>query len=186
MPVVLTIGHSNHPLDRFLDLLEAAGVEMLIDVRTQPYSRRHPHFNQPDLRHTLALTGISYLWLGRELGGRPDDPALFADGIADYERMAERNTFKAAIERVLRESEWLHVALMCAEREPLDCHRCLLVGRALAAAGAEVRHLLAEGGFITQRAIEDQLIASDDLFTSPKDRLATAYRERVRRNAVRS
>lgn len=185
MPVVLTIGHSNHTLERFLDLLESAGVEMLVDVRSSPYSRRHPQFNGPALSRALALTGITYLWLGRELGGRPDDPALMCDGVADYERMAEAANFKSGIEQVLQESAWLHVALMCAEKEPLDCHRCLLVGRALATAGAEVRHLLADGGAVTQTEIEDRLIAGGDLFTPRNDLLATAYRERARRNLAR-
>ena len=89
MPVVLTIGHSNHSLERFLALLQGAGVEMVADVRTTPASRRFPHFNKEALATALHAAGLSYLWLGRELGGRPADPTLFTDGTADFERMAK-------------------------------------------------------------------------------------------------
>lgn len=185
MPVVLTIGHSNHALERFLSLLQGAGVEMVADIRSMPASRRQPQFNKDPLAQALHGAGLSYLWLGRELGGRPGDPTLFTDGIADFERMAETQSFRDGVARVLAEVEWLRLALMCAEKEPLDCHRCLLVGRALAAQGTEVRHILADGGSISQTQIEDELLGSDELFSSREERLAAAYLTRGRRIAFR-
>ena len=186
MPVVLTIGHSNHTLERFLTLLGGAGVEMVVDVRSTPASKRQPQFNKAPLATALHAAGLSYLWLGREIGGRPVDPALFTDGVADFERMAEAQSFRAAIARVLSEAEWLLLALMCAEKEPLDCHRTLLIGRALTEQGCEVRHILADGRVITQTAIEDQLLGGDTLFPPRAQRLAEVYRARARKIAFRN
>lgn len=185
MPVVLTIGHSNHSLERFLSLLQGTGVEMVADIRSMPASRRQPQFNKAPLAQALHAAGLSYLWLGRELGGRPADPALFTDGVADYERMAEAASFREAIARVLAEADWLRLALMCAEKEPLDCHRCLLVGRALTAQGADVRHILVDGGIITQAAIEEDLLGGDELFPPREERMAAAYKARARKIAFR-
>jgi uncharacterized protein (DUF488 family) len=185
MPAVLTIGHSNHPLEHFLGLLQAAGVEMVADVRSTPASRRQPQFNKAPLAQALHSAGLSYLWLGRELGGRPADPALFTDGIADFERMAQTQCFSDGIARVLAEAEWLRLALMCAEKEPLDCHRTLLVARALTAQGAEVHHIMADGGVIGHTAIEEELLGGDELFPPRDERLAAAYRARARKIAFR-
>lgn len=186
MPAILTIGHSNHSLDHFLGLLQGAGVEMVVDVRSTPASRRQPQFNKASFAQALHAAGLSYLWLGRELGGRPADPALFTDGIADFERMAETKSFREGIARVLGEADWLRLALMCAEKDPLDCHRCLLVGRALTEQGAEVRHILADGAIITQTAIEDDLLGGEVLFPPRAERLAEVYRAQARRIAFRA
>jgi uncharacterized protein (DUF488 family) len=185
MPAVLTIGHSNHSLEHFLELLQGAGVEMVADVRSTPASRRQPQFNKAPLAQALHAAGLSYLWLGRELGGRPADPALFTDGIADFERMAETKSFREGIARVLGEADWLRLVLMCAEKAPLDCHRCLLVGRVLSAQGADVHHIMADGTTISQTAIEDELLGADELFPPREERLAAAYRARARKIAFR-
>jgi uncharacterized protein (DUF488 family) len=185
MPAILSIGHSNHSPDGFLALLAGAGVEMIADVRSTPYSRRQPQFNKPALAHTLAEAGIAYLFLGRELGGRPTDPDLFSDGIADFERMAQSSAFQSGIVRLKAETEWLRLCLMCAEKDPRDCHRCLLVGRALTAEGVEVRHVLGDGTILLQTAIEDDWAGEDDLLVPRAERLNTAYRERARKIAYR-
>jgi len=183
MSVVFTIGHSDHSLERFLALLAAAGVEMVADVRTAPVSRHVPHFSKAPLAGALHRAGISYLFLGRELGGRPNDPALFTDGIADFERMADTDAFRAGLRRVATEATWLRVALMCSEKEPLDCHRSLLIGRALWAGGIEVRHILADGGTVTQKDLETALRAQQGPLAG--EALAEAYRARARAIAFR-
>jgi uncharacterized protein (DUF488 family) len=185
MSAVFTIGHSNHSLERFLELLARAGVEMVADVRSAPASRHAPHFNKAAIAGALHRAGISYLYLGRELGGRPSDPALFADGIADFERMAETAAFGEGLKRVMSEALWLRLALMCSEKEPLDCHRCLLIGRALAARGVDVRHILADGGTVSQQDIERELAADQDMLPLAEDPLAEAYRNRSRAVAFR-
>jgi uncharacterized protein (DUF488 family) len=179
---VYTIGHSTHSLETFLALLRAAAITAVADVRSHPMSRRLPHFNKEPLQATLREAGIAYVFLGKELGGRPSDPAMYRDGIADYERMAQSPAFREGIERVLAARGC--VTLMCSEKDPRDCHRCLLVARALAERGAEVCHILADGGTVTQREIEDEMLrGKDDLFVPREASLAEAYRARARKVA---
>jgi len=142
--VVYTIGHSNYPIERFVDLLRGADITAIADVRSVPYSRRWPQFGRERLERALAEAGIAYVHLG-ELGGRPSDPALRIDGKPDYERMAAAPPFRAGIERVIDGAQRYRIALMCAEREPLECHRFLLVSPHLAERGVAVRHILADG-----------------------------------------
>lgn len=185
---VLTIGHSNHGLPRFLALLRGAGATAVGDVRSSPWSRHFPQFNREPLKASLAEVGIAYSFLGRELGGRPASPDLYAGGVADYERMAATDSFRAGLDRVIAGSRTYCIALMCAERDPLDCHRCLLVGRALAERGVAVGHILEDGSVLEHQRIEERLLAlagrsADDLFEGRKRRLAAAYRARGRKVA---
>ncbi len=187
-PTVLTIGHSTHSWERFLALLRSANVTAVADVRTSPYSRLYPHFNRDDLRHELRSDGISYVFLGKELGGRPNERRFYCDGVADYEKMAQASEFKKGLDRVIEGAKKYRIALMCSERDPLDCHRCLLVGRALAQRGIRVRHILDSGNVVSQDEIEDKLLEvsgrnTDDFFAPPAERLAAAYRERARKVA---
>ena len=165
-PRILTIGHSNHALKPFLALVEDAGVSAIADVRSRPVSRWVPHFNRLPLEAALAEHGISYLSLGRELGGRPDDPSLLKNGKPDYALMARARAFAAGLERVIAASAKGKVALLCAERDPIECHRFLLIGRELAARQIDVAHILASGTIEShadaeRRAREN---APDDLF----------------------
>jgi uncharacterized protein (DUF488 family) len=185
---LFTIGHSNHPIDRFLALLNRAGITAVVDVRSQPSSRRYPWFSARRLREALAGEDISYVPMGDALGGRPRDPGLYRDGVADYEAMARTPEFQAGVGRVMAGLQRFRVCLMCAEREPLDCHRCLLVAPALAARGLTLGHILADGSIVAHAAIEERLLElarRDDLFGDPAARLADAYRRRARAVAFR-
>ena len=142
---ILTIGHSNHALERFIALIESAGVSTIADVRSRPVSRFVPHFNRARLEAALAERGISYVFLGRELGGRPDDPSLMKNGKPDYAAMARTSGFSAGLAAVVNQSAKGKVALLCAERDPIDCHRFLLIGRELAARRIPVAHILSTG-----------------------------------------
>jgi len=144
-PAVYTIGHSNHPIERFIQMLRDADITAIADVRSVPYSRRWPQFGRGPLERSLADAGIAYVYLGKELGGRPDDPALQRDGKPDYHRMAATPEFHAGLDRVVRGTQRYRIALMCAEREPLACHRFLLVSPPLVERGLAVRHILADG-----------------------------------------
>jgi len=126
---LLTIGHSNLRAERFMALLTSAGVTAIGDVRSVPFSRWCPWFSGKALAERLAGERIAYVALGDTLGGRPSDPKLYRDGVADYEAMAARPEFAAGLARVMDASARQRVCLLCAEREPLDCHRCLLVER---------------------------------------------------------
>lgn len=185
---VLTIGHSAHSWERFISLLRCANVTAIADVRTSPYSRHYPHFNRDNLRDELRANGISYVFLGKELGGRPSERKFYCEGIADYERMAQTSEFSTGLDRVIEGAKKFRIALMCSERDPLDCHRCLLVGRALAQRGVRVRHVLDDGRIASHSEVEDKLLEisgrnADDFFAPRSERLAAAYRERARKVA---
>jgi uncharacterized protein (DUF488 family) len=186
---ILTIGHSSHPLPRFLDLLRGAGVTAVADVRSAPVSRFVPHFNKDRLATALAESGIAYVFLGEELGGRPEQPELFSDRVADYEKMAKLPSFQAGIQRLTRGAQEKRIVVMCAEADPLDCHRCLLVGRALAEVGIEVAHILPSGEIAPHGEIERRLLGlaglgeAGLLLRGSGERLAEAYRARARKVA---
>lgn len=188
MTHVLSIGHSTLDYEQFAARLNAAGVTAIADVRTSPFSRNFAHFNRDLLKDALARDGIAYVFLGKELGGRPKGDEYYTDGIVDYEKMAKSDMFRKGLERVEQGARKYRIAMMCSERSPLDCHRCLLVGRALAERGVTVRHLLPDGETLAQPEIEEQLLAMagkhhDDMFASPAERLNDAYRERARKVA---
>jgi uncharacterized protein (DUF488 family) len=178
--IVHTVGHSNHPIDRFMSLLDRHGVTALADVRSTPHSRFNPQFNREALKASLAGAGIAYLWLGDALGGRAEDPALLEDGRVRYDRVARTARFRDGLTRLALGAQSGRLALMCAERDPLHCHRMILVSRHLAEAGGDIRHILADGALETQAEAEDRLLARhglahDDLLRTRADRLDEAY-----------
>jgi uncharacterized protein (DUF488 family) len=188
---LFSIGHSNIPAERFTALLRDAGVDAVADVRSTPFSCRFPWFSGKTLAATLAQQGIAYLAYGEALGGRPAGAAFYRDGVADYEAMARRPEFQAALDRLIADAARHRVCLMCAERQPLDCHRCLLVARALAERGLAVGHILHDGTIESHTATEQRLLTlsgrGDDLFvTGQRERLAAAYRRRTRAVAYRA
>lgn len=187
-PTVWTVGHSTHTYEKLIELLRAAQITAIADVRSAPFSRHFPQFNKEVLQAELLTDGIAYSFLGKELGGRPSGREYYEDGVASYERMRESRTFKAGLRRVVNGAQKYRIALMCSERDPLDCHRCLLVGRALALQGVVMRHILSDGMIMDQEWIEERLLKSEDrhggdLFLSPDELLAEAYRKRARKVA---
>jgi uncharacterized protein (DUF488 family) len=191
---LFSIGHSNVPAERFFALLRAANVGAIADVRSTPASRFCPWFSAKNLAPLLAREGTEYLYCGDALGGRPRDQNLYCGGIADYEAMARQPEFKAGIEQLFAETtrrDAGRICLMCAERDPLDCHRCLLVARALAERGLTIGHILHDGTIEPHKEIERQLLESAaqdrDLFvTGQNEQLAAAYRRRARAVAYRA
>ena len=156
---ICTIGHSNHSWDGFLALLQQHRIAVVADVRSAPYSRYSPHFSREALAEALPAAGLGYLYLGRELGGRPPDPACYENGRIHYQRVAQTSGFRAGAARLLDSARKQRVAVMCAEKEPLDCHRTLLVAPALEACGANVAHILADGELELQARAMDRLLA---------------------------
>lgn len=181
---VLTIGHSTLPYERFLALLRHSSVNAIADVRTSPFSRHFPHFNRDALRRELRSDNVAYVFLGEELGGRPKGEQFYHNGVADYEQMARTELFSRGVERVIGGAKKYRIAMMCSEHDPLDCHRCLLVGRTLHERSVNVRHILGTGTIVDQRQVEERLMqmsgkSDHDFFEAPAKRLAAAYRDRA-------
>jgi uncharacterized protein (DUF488 family) len=176
MSSIKTIGHSNHPIERFVSLLKSGGVERLVDVRSLPWSRRFPQFGRERLAKSLKEAGIDYVWQGEALGGKPPQGG-------GYDELAARPEFKDAVGQLIADSAGTSLCLMCAEKEPLECHRVLLVSRRLAERGAAIEHLLADGTVKPHAEIEEALLkksGGDDLFEDRDARLARAYQARER------
>ena len=163
---VLTIGHSTHALEAFTALLRRHRVSAVADVRSAPYSRFNPQYNRKPLTEALKVRGIRYVYLGRELGGRSDDPACYDDGRVRYDRVAATESFRNGLDRVIDGAARYRIALMCAEKEPLDCHRTLLVAHALDDRGIEVAHIHADGVTESHKAAMDRLL---DLQKLPRE-----------------
>jgi len=180
---VFTIGHSNHSSERFLALLHGTGITAVADVRSVPQSRRWPHFSRARIERWLADAAICYVFLGAELGGRPEDRTLLREGRPAYDLMAATRSFQNGLDRVLAGAQRYRIALMCAEREPLDCHRFLLVSRYLHNRGAQLRHILTDGSIESHQATEVRLlrqtgVADEPLFNElspPRDLIDHAY-----------
>lgn len=176
-PEVLTIGHSNHAIGAFLELLARHRMATVADVRSVPYSRRHPQFNRRALERSLGQHGIRYLFLGAELGARSADPSCYdEEGRVQYSRLARTATFRRGIGRVLDEAVVSRVALLCAERDPANCHRAILVAPALVWRGAGVTHILADGGLESQEEMLDRLCAANGM--PPRDMFRTREQQR--------
>jgi uncharacterized protein (DUF488 family) len=180
MTVVYTVGHSNHPEQAFVDLLLRNGITAIADVRSSPYSRFNPQFNRESLVKTLWNAGIAYVFLGAELGARSEDCSCYQNGKVQYDRLAQTDAFRRGLDRVMEGSRSYRVALMCAEKDPLDCHRTILVARHLVDRGVEVRHLLAEGAVEThdeamRRMLQLLSLPEHDMFRSREEIIADAY-----------
>jgi uncharacterized protein (DUF488 family) len=182
-----TIGHSNHSFEHFVELLARHGIELVADVRSVPASRRHPHYNRERLKAALHEHGIDYLFLGKELGARRTEPEAYEGERASYEKIAGLPAFRSGLDIVKENAAHRRVALMCAEKEPLDCHRTLLVCRHLrGATEGGIRHVLADGSVEPHTEVERRLLADvhadeaqPDLFSGADEPpLERAYRER--------
>lgn len=168
---IFTVGHSNHTIGHFIGLLQRHAISALADVRSVPYSRRHPQFRCEALAESLKTAGIAYVFLGEELGGKR------AGGLVEAAKTPE---FRAGLERLREGAARYRVAFMCAEREPLDCHRTILVARHLRAPDVTIRHILANGELEEQAAVERRLVENEK--TAPPPLMAgqpEAWREAV-------
>jgi uncharacterized protein (DUF488 family) len=194
-----TIGHSNHDWSTFVEVLRDAGVAVLADVRSSPYSRRMPHFSRPELARGLRAEGIAYLFLGDLLGGRPPERELYDDeGRVDYERVRRTAEFRHGLDRLTRDLP-VPAVLMCAEEDPLDCHRGLMIAPALCERGLRPVHLRKVGPAESTAEMEARLLRLTgvgagllgglfaDALTDDDHRqlLAEAYRRRARLKAYR-
>lgn len=179
--MLFTIGHSNHELTHFLSLLSRHGITVVMDVRSQPYSRFRPHFNRERLAESLKAASIDYVFLGRELGARRTEPEAYRGNQARYDLVRELPAFKAGLDRVRAEAAAHRLTLLCAEKDPLTCHRTILIGRELRRDPAlEIVHILDDGRLETMTEAEDRLVklaglAAGDLFSDREALVERAY-----------
>lgn len=160
MSPVFTVGHSVHTDAAFLALIRRHDVTNVLDVRSSPYSRRAPQFNRQSLHQFLDSAGIKYSFGGRTLGGRPTDLAVYLAGQVSYERMAVAESFIASLRRVAVAARSSRVALLCSESDPIECHRFLLIGRALSTRAVEVQHILSDGELESHGHAEERMISA--------------------------
>ena len=157
--LIHTVGHSDHTTAAFVDLLRAHGIALVVDVRSQPYSRWASQFNRETLARDLEDAGIGYRFMGDVLGGRPADPALYDPGqeTPDYRRVEQTPAYQAGIDQLLELARIQQVALMCGEGDHRRCHRHLLIAQTLLGRGVRVRHIQPDGGTVEGELVPQQL-----------------------------
>lgn len=160
MEGLFTIGHSRHNMAYFLHLLELYQINYLLDVRSTPYSKYAPQFNKENISSELQNHNIGYSFMGNYFGARPNDIRLYSNaGYLDFEKVRESYRFNKGLENVmLGMSKGNRIALMCAEKDPIDCHRAILVARGFELYGIDVKHILENGHVQTQKKLNDRLL----------------------------
>jgi uncharacterized protein (DUF488 family) len=152
-----TIGHSDHTAATFIDLLRQHAITLVVDVRSQPYSRWAPQFNRETLEQDLQEAGIAYRFMGDALGGRPSDPGLYAAGRPDYGRMEQTDAYQRGIEHLLELVRTERVAIMCGEGDYRQCHRHMLITQTLLKRGIGVLHIRSDGQTVDGEQTPEQL-----------------------------
>ncbi len=178
--MLYTIGHSNHPIAVFIDLLQQHGITALGDVRSHPYSRYVPQYSRDPLKTVIANTGMTYVFLGKELGARSNNPACYQQGKVQYDRLAQEPQFAEGLNRVRQGMERYCIALMCSEKDPLDCHRAMLVARRIFETGIPVQHIHADGRLESHQELESRLLTvcnlpEGDMFKTREEFILEAY-----------
>jgi len=144
--VIFTIGHSDHGLEKFISLLKDIKVELVVDIRSKPYSRYAARFNKASIKISLNVNGIKYLFLGDKLGGRPDDKRFYdPEGHVSYTRISETPEFHEGIKRLIKGCKEHRLALMCSEENPINCHRYHLISKVLEKKDMTVVHIRGDG-----------------------------------------
>ncbi len=188
--VIYTIGHSTHPLDFFLELLQTYKVNCIVDVRSVAASAYNPQYNKEPLSNFLKNNGVTYMHFAEEFGARHGDPGLLDDeGKVDFEKVRKSWNFQNGVERLWQGiNEGFTIALMCSEGEPFDCHRFSMISIALEKDGFNVQHILKDKTIKSNAQLENQLlkkydkkIPKPDMFepnVTLDDQLKVAYRLR--------
>lgn len=177
---VYTIGHSTHDEHAFIGLLQRHAITAVADVRSEPYSRHVPHFSKAPLKSILQGAGIAYVFLGQELGARTDDERCFDRERVVFDRLAHTSRFLDGLSRIRQGAESHRIALLCAEAEPLHCHRAVLVSRHLRDVGLDVSHILSDGTLEPHATLERRMLTEcrldeGDLFEPYESQLERAY-----------
>jgi uncharacterized protein (DUF488 family) len=172
--MIYTVGHSTHSIQDFVELLKSRGITAIADVRSAPYSRFQPQFNREALAKALHDSGIEYVFVGDLIGGRSANEDDYENGRVVYARLKQNDYFKNGIQRVILGSEKYKLVLMCSEKEPIECHRTLLVGQTLFEQGIPVTHIHGDGSLephkdAIQRLLKLFKLDEPDLFRTNEE-----------------
>jgi len=179
-PRLFTIGHSDHEAQHFVSLLVEHRVTAVADVRSRPYSRFAPQFNRENLAATLKGLSVSYVFMGRELGARRDEPQAYSQRKAKYDLIRRLPAYNEGLNRLRKGWQTERIALLCSEKDPLTCHRTILVCRSLRSDPVEILHILGDGSLETMQQAESRLLrmmglAAADLFRDHSELIEQAY-----------
>lgn len=169
--MLYTIGHTNHSHEEFLKLLKQHSITYLLDVRSTPYSQYTCQFNKDVISEALVANGIKYYYMGKFFGARPDDKSLYtSDNYLDFEKMRSSELFKKGLDNVMKGlDEGNNIVLMCTEKDPMDCHRAIMVSRGFALKGIEVNHILPDGKLQSQKELDERLL---NLYYSDRNQIS--------------
>ena len=181
---IFTIGYSTFSLEVFLNTLKKYRINAVADVRSQPYSKFKPEFNHETLKKELSKNNIAYVFLGEECGARVNNPKCYIDGKVSYDLVAQTPKFKNGLERIKKGMKKYNIVLMCAEKDPITCHRAILVCRNLQSAGIKIKHILSNGRVEKHKNSEQRLLSlfnlnHPELFRSDEQRLNDAYSQQA-------
>jgi uncharacterized protein (DUF488 family) len=180
MNTLYTIGHSNHSTEKLIELLDQHAISAICDVRSSPYSQHNPQFNRENIQRELKRHDILYVYLGRELGPRSDDSACYENGKVQYHLLAKAPLFQQGLERLTKGMQSYRLAMMCAEKDPIMCHRTILVCRHLRSGNIAIKHILEDGSIEDNSDSEKRLmrvlkIPQLQLFDSTEALIQRAY-----------
>lgn len=179
--IIYTIGYSSYGIDEFVSTLLKMSIEVLVDVRTNPFSKYRPEFDKEKLKNILNKNCIKYLYLGKELGGRPEGREYYKNGKVSFELLSESPIFMKGLRRLSEGANVYTIVLMCAEKDPLNCHRGILISKKLHMQGNDVNHILEDGNIETMQDMEERLLRhlkleQYELFPDSDTLLSKAYR----------
>ena len=184
---LFTIGHSTHTVKYFIDLLKMHSITAVCDVRSQPYSQYNPQFNRENLRKDLNNNNIEYVFLGKELGARSDNPNCYIDGKVQYNYLVDEPLFQQGINRLTQGMKQYSIALMCAEKDPITCHRMILVCREMRSITDQINHILTDGEIESNPEAENRLMNMlrivPDMFKNKSECIEEAYDKQGQRIA---
>ena len=177
---IFTIGHSNHDISDFINLLLANQIELVIDVRSAPYSKLYPHFNRNPLEVSLTKNSIKYTFLGDSVGGRSNNIKDYSKGRVMYKKIAEKKEYISSINTMIQNSSKYKIVLMCSEKEPLECHRTLLISRSIETHMVKILHIHRDGQIESQSEAIQRLLKiwkldSPNLFGEDAERIDEAF-----------
>ena len=178
--VLYTIGHSTHTAERLIGFFKIYKITAVVDVRSYPYSRMNPQFNRETFFSLLKVNDINYLFLGKELGARPKDPNSYVDGKVKFDQLAQTELFQEGLNRVIQNMDNYRIALLCAEKDPLTCHRAILVCRNLVTRGINISHILEDGNLenhdkASLRLLDELGFEARELFRTESEIIDEAY-----------